>query len=298
MANCAATRTAEYRVSNAHSRIIDPSSMTVLVDIVAATRRRVVECRSGADLRELEKQAGAHVPRGFRRALESASKTGIAIIAELKKASPSRGLIRKDFDPAKLARELEQAGAAALSVLTDEEFFQGSLANLRTASASTRLPCLRKDFIVDEFQLLEARANCADAVLLIVAALEQAELVTLERKAGERGLDVLCEIHNEEELQRALNAGCDLIGVNTRDLRTFKVDAETAFQLAESFPKNVVRVAESGIRSGSDIARLRASGYQAFLVGESLMRAERPGDALRELLQAVRSDEYRVPSAR
>jgi len=151
---------------------------------------------------------------------------------------------------------------------------------------------------VDEFQLLEARANCADAVLLIVAALERAELVTLERRAGERGLEVLCEIHNEEELQRALNAGCDLIGVNTRDLRTFKVDAETAFQLAESFPKNVVRVAESGIRSGSDIARLRASGYQAFLVGESLMRAERPGDALRELLQAVRSDEYRVPSAR
>src|SRR5216684_4373890 len=264
--------------------------MPVLADIVAATRRRVVECRSKADLRELERLAAAHVPRGFRKALESASRTGIAIVAELKRASPWRGLIRKDFDPAKLARELEQAGAAALSVLTDEEFFQGSLANLRTASASTRLPCLRKDFIVDEFQLLEARANCADAVLLIVAALEQAELVTLERRAGERGLDVLCEIHNEEELQRALNAGCDLIGVNTRDLRTFKVDAETAFQLAESFPKNVVRVAESGIRSGSDIARLRAAGYHAFLVGESLMRAERPGEALRELVADTGSE--------
>src|SRR6266852_9096538 len=159
--------------------------MTVLEDIIAATRRRVGECRSRADLRELEKQAAAHVPRGFRKALESASGTGIAIIAELKKASPSRGLIRKDFDPAKLARELEQAGAAALSVLTDEEFFQGSLANLRTASASTRLPCLRKDFIVDEFQLLEARANCADAVLLIVAAMEQAEFESLVTKAAE-----------------------------------------------------------------------------------------------------------------
>jgi indole-3-glycerol phosphate synthase len=193
---------------------------------------------------------------------------------------------------------LEAAGAAALSVLTDEEFFQGSVENLRRASSATKLPCLRKDFIVDEFQLLEARANCADAVLLIVAALEQAELVTLERKARERGLDVLCEIHHEEELRRALNAGCDLIGVNTRDLRTFKVDAETAVQLAESFPNHVVRVAESGIRSGSDIARLRALGYQAFLVGESLMRAQRPGDALRQLLQAVASDEYRVPSAR
>ena len=150
--------------------------MTVLADIVAATRRRVAECRSTADLGELERRTAAHVPRGFRKALESAGRAGTAIIAELKKASPSRGLIRGDFDPAMLARELENAGAAALSVLTDEEFFQGSLGNLRVASASTRLPCLRKDFILDEFQLLEARANCADAVLLIVAALEDSEL--------------------------------------------------------------------------------------------------------------------------
>jgi indole-3-glycerol phosphate synthase len=269
-----------------------------LEDIVARTRVRVAAAKRAADLHELERRAARHAPRGFRRALELKSQNGVAVIAELKKASPSKGLIRAEFDAAGLARELEAAGAAALSVLTDEEFFQGSVENLRRASSATKLPCLRKDFIVDEFQLLEARAHCADAVLLIAAALEQAELVSLERKARERGLDVLCEIHNEEELQRALHAGCDLIGVNTRDLRTFQVDAETAFQLAESLPDNVVRVAESGIRSGPDIARLRALGYQAFLVGESLMRAQRPGDALRQLLQAVPSDEYRVPSAR
>ncbi len=209
--------------------------MTVLADIVSATRRKVGECRSRADLRELERLAAAHVPRGFRRALESASEAGIAVIAELKKASPSRGLIRNEFDPAELARELEQAGTAALSVLTDEQFFQGSLANLRIASASAGLPCLRKDFIVDEFQILEARANCADAVLLIVAALEQAELELLARRARETRLDVLCEVHDREELQRALDAGCGLIGVNNRDLRTFKVSLEMAFRLSEQF---------------------------------------------------------------
>jgi indole-3-glycerol phosphate synthase len=180
-----------------------------------------------------------------------------------------------------------------LSVLTDEEFFQGSLENLRRASAAVNIPCLRKDFIVDEFQLLEARANSADAVLLIVAALTQDELMKLSLGARSRGLDVLCEVHDEGELQRALDAGCDLVGVNTRDLRTFKVDAETAFRLAEKLPSNVVRVAESGIRWGEDIARLRTSGYQAFLIGESLMRAARPGEMLREL---VSSSELRVSS--
>ncbi len=207
--------------------------MTVLADIVAATRRRVGECRSQADLRELEKRAAGHVPRGFRRGVEDAARAGVAVIAELKKASPSKGLIRSDFDPALLARELEQAGAAALSVLTDEQFFQGSLGNLRTASASTRLPCLRKDFILDEFQILEARANCADAVLLIVAALAQAELKSLAAKAAEYELDVLCEVHDAEELRRAVDAGCGIIGVNNRDLKTFKVDLGTALSLAE-----------------------------------------------------------------
>ena len=261
----------------------------VLDRIIAATRARVAESKRAADLRQLEQRAEVHVPRGFRQVLAAKSRDGVAVIAELKKASPSKGLIRAEFHPADLARELEAAGAAALSVLTDEEFFQGSLRNLREASAAVSIPCLRKDFIVDEFQLIEARANAADAVLLIVAALTQEELVRLSRGARAKGLDVLCEVHDGEELMRALDTGCDLIGVNTRDLRTFQVDLETAFSMAEKFPANVVRVAESGIHSPSDIARLQAAGYHAFLVGESLMRASSPGEALRELM--------RVPSA-
>ncbi len=255
-----------------------------LADIVAATRRRVTESRRTADLRQLEKQAQEHAPRGFRRALESRGRSGIGIIAELKKASPSRGLIRPNFDPGVLAPELEAAGATALSVLTDEEFFQGSLQNLRIASTATKLPCLRKDFMVDEFQLLEARANCADAILLIVAALSQAELVGLSIQSREYELDVLCEVHDEEELDRAINAGCNLIGVNSRDLHTFQVDLNTALRLAEQMPKNIVSVAESGIHTGADIAKLKAAGYAAFLIGESLMKAELPGNALRTLM--------------
>jgi len=256
-----------------------------LDQIVAATRRKVAETRSTVDMRRLELAAEKHAPRGFRRVLEAKSPSGTAIIAELKKASPSRGLIRVDFDSARLAADLERAGAAALSVLTDEEFFQGSLENLRLAAAATNLPCLRKDFIVDEFQISEARANRADAVLLIVAALSQAELQALSRLAGDCGLDVLCEVHDLKELQRAIDAGCNLIGVNSRDLRTFKVDPETAFRLADSIPRSVLRVAESGIHSGADIARLRTAGYQAFLIGESLMAAKSPADALRALIE-------------
>lgn len=258
--------------------------MAFLAEIVAATRRKVGASRQKADLRQLERQAALHVPRGFRSALESAGKSRPAIIAELKKASPSRGLIRADFHPAKLAKELEDAGTAALSVLTDAEFFQGSLEDLCIASAETQLPCLRKDFIVDEFQILEARANCADAILLIVAALSQPELSGLAKRAGELQLDVLCEVHDELELGRALDAGCNLIGVNSRNLRTFKVELNTAFRLADSIPPDVVAVAESGIESGADIARLRAAGYEAFLIGESLMRAASPGEALRGLV--------------
>jgi len=266
--------------------------MSAFLDqIVAATRARVVEAKTRADRRRLEGMAERHVPRRFRQTLQSKARAGIAVIAELKKASPSKGLIRADFRPADLARELEAAGAAALSVLTDEEFFQGSLANLREASAAVKIPCLRKDFIVDEFQLFEARANSADAVLLIVAALSSQELQTLTSAARSRGLDVLCEVHDAEELKRALDAGCNLIGVNARDLRTFEVNLDTAFVLVEKFPAGVVRVAESGIHSADDVARLRAAGYDAFLVGESLMRAQRPGEALRELLAGA---EYRV----
>ncbi len=262
--------------------------MSAFLDqIIVTTRRKVSGAKAAADIRGLEERAERHVPRGFGRTIERKSRSGVAVIAELKKASPSKGLIRAEFSVAGLAKELEGAGAAALSVLTDEEFFQGSLENLRNASAAVKLPCLRKDFIVDEFQLLEARANSADAILLIVAALSQEELTRLARAARSRELDVLCEVHDDEELQRASEAGCDLIGVNTRDLRTFKVDPETAFRLSERLPKNVVRVAESGIRSGEDIARLRDARYQAFLIGESLMRAKQPGVALRELISGV-----------
>jgi len=256
-----------------------------LASIVAATRQRLVHRREGVDLSALERAAEQHHPRGFRTNLERVAHEGVAVIAELKKASPSKALIRADFQPSALARELAQAGAAALSVLTDEEFFQGSLDYLRQASGATSLPCLRKDFIVDEFQIIEARANSADAVLLIVAALSDKELRFLAASALALQLDVLCEAHDEDELQRALEAGCDLIGINSRDLRTFEVNLETPFRLADKIPDGCLAVAESGIHSGSDLARLRSAGYQAFLIGESLMQEKRPGDALQQLLQ-------------
>jgi indole-3-glycerol phosphate synthase len=259
-----------------------------LDSIVAATRQRLSLSRRSSDLRGLERAAAGHTPRGFRKQLRRAVQDGIAVIAELKRASPSKGLIRADFRPSELARELEQAGAAALSVLTDEQFFQGSLDYLRQASSSSSLPCLRKDFIVDEFQIVEARASCADAILLIVAALDRKELVSLAGIARSHCLDVLCEAHDEEELQRALDAGCDLIGINSRNLRTFEVNLETALRLAEKIPATCVRVAESGIQSGADLARLRSAGYEAFLIGESLMKAERPGEALTKLMEEAR----------
>jgi indole-3-glycerol phosphate synthase len=266
---------------------------TVLDQIIGATRIRVSEAQRATSLRDLERQAEKHIPRGFRRALESKSRDQVAIIAELKKASPSKGLIRADFHPAELASEVEEAGAAALSVLTDEQFFQGSLTNLREASAAVKIPCLRKDFILDEFQVVEARANSADALLLIVAALSAGKLKLLASSARACSLDVLCEVHDDAELQQALEAGCDLIGVNTRDLRTFQVDLNTAFRLADKFPAGMVRVAESGVRSPDDIVRLRDAGYHACLVGESLMRAASPGKALGELMQ-VANDKSRV----
>jgi indole-3-glycerol phosphate synthase len=272
-----------------------------LDSIVAATRQRLSQRRSeptsahisgsrrDSGLGALEDAAAGHTPRGFRTELRRVARDRIVVIAELKKASPSRGLIRADFRPSELARDLEQAGAAALSVLTDEQFFQGSLDYLREASSHSSLPCLRKDFIVDEFQIVEARANRADAILLIVAALNQKELVALAGIARSYSLDVLCEAHDELELQRALDAGCDLIGVNSRNLRTFEVNLETAFRLAEKIPATCVRVAESGIRAGADIARLRSAGYDAFLIGESLMKAKRPGEALTKLMEEART---------
>ncbi len=261
---------------------------TQLEEIVAEARRRVTVEKGSADVRALTSAAARHQPRGFRRSLQEVSTSKSAIIAELKKASPSKGLIRADFPVAELAAELETAGAAALSVLTDEQHFQGSLRNLATASAITRLPCLRKDFIVDEFQVLEARAYGADAILLIVAALSQSELNSLQRCAHQTELEVLCEVHDAQELRRALDSGFDMIGVNNRNLHTFHVDLAISLHLAELLPASVLKVAESGIETGEDIARLRQAGFDAFLIGESLMRAAHPGDALRELLtQAV-----------
>jgi indole-3-glycerol phosphate synthase len=261
--------------------------MSLLNQILDSTRRRVAESRREADVRELERRAAAHVVRGFRRRLVEVGAAGVAVIAELKKASPSKGLIRPEFDVAGLAVELEGAGAAALSVLTDTEYFQGSLENLQAASDACGLPCLRKDFIVDEFQLLEARALGGDAILLIVAGLADAELSALGGAARAMGLDVLCEVHDEDELKRALDAGFDTVGVNNRNLKTFVVDLETSMRLGGLMPAGVLRVAESGIESAADVARLRAAGFGAFLVGEQLMRAERPGVELRGLLDGV-----------
>ncbi|HWR34854.1 MAG TPA: indole-3-glycerol phosphate synthase TrpC [Clostridia bacterium] len=258
-----------------------------LEEIVAAVRSRLVEAKSTANMAGLETRAAAHSPRGFRCALVEAARTRVAVIAELKKASPSRGLIRSPFHVAGIANQLETAGAVALSVLTEEDYFQGSLANLCEASAATDMPCLRKDFIVDEFQLLEARANRADAVLLIVAALSQAELIRLSVRARELQLDVLCETHDAEEVQRACDAGADIIGVNSRNLRTMSVDLRTFTDLVAKLPANALRVAESGIRNAEDLQRLRDDGYQAFLIGEQLMSAEMPGDELKKLISAT-----------
>jgi indole-3-glycerol phosphate synthase len=256
---------------------------SILQQIVSETRARLSEGLSASRHRELEKMAANHKPRRFRRVLIEADANGPAVIAELKKASPSRGLIRDDFSVVRLAPEMAEAGAAALSVLTEEKHFQGGLENLRIASEQVTIPCLRKDFIVDEIQLLEARAYGGDAALLIVAALNDAELRTLSTAAKHLELDILCEVHDEEELQRALAVGFDIIGVNNRDLRTFQVSLETSIRLNARIPLKALRVAESGIHSGADIARLRAIGYQAFLIGESLMRQPSPGDALRKL---------------
>jgi indole-3-glycerol phosphate synthase len=255
-----------------------------LEQILTVTRQRVQQARHSRPTAELEALAAAHEPRGFRAALERAGKERVAIIAELKKASPSKGMIRGSFPVARLAQELEGAGAAALSVLTEEDFFQGSLANLQEASAASRIPCLRKDFIIDEFQVLEAKAHGADAVLLIVAALDDAALRRLLHSARGAGLDVLCEVHDEAELERALAAGCEIIGVNSRDLKTFRVDPGVPLRLADKIPQHVLRVAESGLSSAAELRQLRDAGYQSFLIGESLMRAEVPGIALRELI--------------
>jgi indole-3-glycerol phosphate synthase len=264
--------------------------MPVTLDqFVANARRHVALVKPLANRAELARCAARHTPRGFAASLRRVSASGPAVIGELKKASPSRGVIRGSFHISPMAYELEEAGAAALSVLTEEDYFQGQLANLCEASASVALPCLRKDFIVDEFQILESRANGADALLLIVAALSDPELRRLHAVAREFGLDVLCEVHDEAELGRALDLGFEIIGVNNRDLRTFKVDLATSLRLVRNIPPAVLKVAESGIETGEHLRRLREGGFEGFLIGESLMRAEHPGEALTKLLADARS---------
>ncbi len=259
--------------------------MLALEDILAATGRRVARAKYKADMRVLQEMADHHTPRGFRKRLLAMAHVGPAVIAELKKASPSKGVIRKEFVVPSLAVQLAKGGASALSVLTDEQFFQGSLDNLRAASSATDLPCLRKDFILDEFQLLEAKAYQADAILLILAALDDDNLAKLLARARELDLDVLCEVHDDNELKRALEGGAEIIGVNNRDLKTFQIKPDTALDMAPKIPNHVLRIAESGIDCGADIRELYASGFQGFLIGEVLMRAEDPGQKLQQLLQ-------------
>jgi indole-3-glycerol phosphate synthase len=257
--------------------------------ILATTRATVAASRERVPLAELERLAARHVPRGWAKELRLRSTAAPAVIAELKKASPSKGLIRADFDIEWLARRYELGGATALSVLTDEPYFQGSLRNLELASAAVSLPCLRKDFTVDEYQIAEARAHYADAILLIAAALTDNEMLRFTRAAHAISLDVLCEVHNGAELDRvlALAEAPEAIGVNNRDLRTFEVRLETSLELVQQIPANILRVAESGIATTADLNRLRAAGFDAFLIGESLMRQPDPAAALQALLDGI-----------
>jgi indole-3-glycerol phosphate synthase len=264
---------------------------THLEEILATTRASVAAAKARVPAAELERRAAAHQPRGFAAALRRQAAVGPAAIAEIKKASPSKGLICEDFDVEQLARSYCAGGAAALSVLTDEPYFQGSLHNLELASAAAPLACLRKDFMVDEYQIVEARAHCGDAILLIAAALTDAELKSFAGLARGLQLDVLVEVHTGEELDRVLDAlgetGVDAIGVNNRNLKTFEVSLETSLELVDRMPAGILRVAESGIATAEDLARLRAAGFDAFLIGESLMRQPNPGAALAELLEGA-----------
>jgi indole-3-glycerol phosphate synthase len=224
----------------------------------------------------------ASPPRGFSAAL---SREGLNVIAELKPASPSRGVIRDPFDAVALARSLEAAGAAALSILTEPEFFHGSLKNMRDARKEIALPVLRKDFIFDPWQVWEARANDADSFLLIVAALDDVLLREMIDLGREIGMEALVEVHTAAELDRALAAGARIVGVNNRDLKTLSVRVETSIELIDSIPDECIAISESGLRSHDDLQRLRAAGFDAFLVGEQLMLAPDPGAALADLLR-------------
>ena len=260
----------------------------ILQRILARKAEELAERSAKLPLKELSARV-VDMPdtRGFAAAIEAKIAAGLpAVIAEVKKASPSKGVIRPEFDPVAIARSYEAGGAACLSVLTDKDFFQGSEDFLQQARAACSLPVLRKDFVIDPYQVYEARAIGADCILLIVAALGDADLLELSLLAAELDLDVLCEVHDAEELERAQAVPVPLIGVNNRNLRTFETSLDTSLELQQLIEYDRVLVAESGIHNAADIERLREAGINAFLVGEAFMRAADPGVALEALFGA------------
>jgi len=264
--------------------------MTNVLERICATKREeVARAKSARPLAEVERAARtAPAPRGFIAALERAVAEGrYGLIAEIKRASPSAGLIRPDFDPTALAHAYARGGASCLSILTDEPYFQGKPEYLVAARAATMLPVLRKDFLLEPYQIAESRAMGADCVLLILAALTDAEAATLEAAARDRGMDVLAEVHDRAELDRALRLKTRLIGINNRNLKTLKVDLATTEALSRDFPKDRVIVSESGLNSPADLAKLGKSGAKCFLVGESLMRKPDVEAATRALLGPI-----------
>ncbi len=264
----------------------------ILQRILAVKRDEVDAAQARLPLAQVRREAEASgaaagepvAPRGFAAALRSRIEEGrSAVIAEIKKASPSKGVIRPDFDPAAIAASYEAAGAACLSVLTDVQFFQGDAEHLRAARAACSLPVLRKDFVIDPYQVYEARAWGADCILLIVAALDDGQMAELEACAAEVGLDVLAEVHDGEELDRALRLATPLVGINNRNLRSFEVSLATTLDLLGEIPADRLVVTESGILEPADVARMRGAGVNAFLVGEAFMRAPDPGAELARL---------------
>ena len=257
-----------------------------LAEICATKRTEVATRKAATSLATLDAHAAAQTPpRGFERALREIASTGFALIAEIKKASPSKGLIRADFQPAVHAHAYEAGGAACLSVLTDAPYFQGHEDYLIAARAACALPVLRKDFMIDPWQVAEARAIGADAILIIVAALDDGAMAEIEAAARERGMDVLVEVHNEAEMDRAARLKSRLIGVNNRDLKRFVTDLAVTERLAPLAPEGTLLVGESGIASHDDCLRLARAGVRTFLVGESLMRQDDMAAATRALLE-------------
>ena len=256
----------------------------LLRTIVAATRRIVDTRRTHEPMAALERRAASASPRGarFEQALGMADR--VNVIAECKRRSPSKGVLAAEYDPVRIAAQYEQGGAAAISVLTEPTFFDGSLEHLAAVRAHVDIPLLRKDFIVDPYQLLEARAAGADAVLLIVAALDQQALAALQARAWELGLATLIEVHDETELARAIDSGARVVGVNNRNLRTLRVDIGASDRLAARLPRNVIGVSESGLTSREELDRLSAAGYRAFLIGERFMTDPDPAAAIRGLM--------------